>query len=162
MSNNIQHQLLHYENEPPPEVWERIASSLNEKHHIPFQDRLYHFEDKPPSEVWPSIQQQLDTTKPAITFKQTLHWKKPIAIAASLMVLTSLILFALYKNNMLPQLLTRKEKPSLQQASTSADVHGLKALSTNHSNTAGKYILWTNDQHMVVTISKKIYPLFTK
>lgn len=67
MSNSLQHKLNNYEVNPPPAVWDKIATALDETDDTAeYPSKLYNMELAPPSFVWEQISSSLNEADPKV------------------------------------------------------------------------------------------------
>jgi hypothetical protein len=95
MSNKIQIKLMQYEAPPPPELWNRIADSLDEHMSPITQEKIFSFEQKPPSSVWSKISKALDNKAAVVPFyrRRSVHrYSAAAAVFIAIAITTSLLI----------------------------------------------------------------------
>ncbi len=98
MSTQLQNKLWHYTPEPPQQVWDTIASLLDEKMDAGFPKKLYDFEASPSPLAWDKINARLDVPSPAkvVPFfqkhKKRIRYAAAAAIVIFLAVTTTLLI----------------------------------------------------------------------
>lgn len=99
MSSQIQNKLWHYEAQPPEEIWDKIAASLNENLLVLVAEKIYQYQAKPDVIVWQNIVAQLEAPVREeakvvpfyVRHRRPLKYSGAVAIFIFLAVLTSLL-----------------------------------------------------------------------
>ena len=99
MSDNWNDRIKNTEVNPPANLWDKIAASLDESlNGLTFPDTLYNLEKNPPADAWDNIEAALDEGKAPVVPLQRKHFAIPVfmkyVIAAALI---SVIAFAAVK-----------------------------------------------------------------
>lgn len=100
MSSDLQNKLFHFEADPPKEVWDKIADTLDVGTQETFPQRLFNYEEQPPADIWNKIETSLEG-EPAIKVIPITRYKKPlryVAAAASIIAVVLLTTNLLNKN----------------------------------------------------------------
>lgn len=98
MNSDLQNKMYHFEADPPPEVWNKIADALDEEETYP--QRLFSYEEQPPAQVWKNIEAVLeDSTAPAIKIVPFTRYKKPVRYLAAAASILAVVLFTITFDN---------------------------------------------------------------
>lgn len=100
MSSQLQNKLLHYEAEPPAEVWNKIAATLDDTAPLSVSEKLYRFEALPSGGIWEKIRARIDEqTKEVrkavplfIKYRKPLKYSGAVAAMIIIAVLISLLI----------------------------------------------------------------------
>src|SRR5256885_14701124 len=112
MSSKIQNKLLHYETDPPKEVWNKIAALLDNRTSLTFSEKLYQFEEEPKADVWNKIEAQLEEDHSAVKvipihtpsrriytrFGRPLKYGSAVALLIFIAVSTTILISKRYKS----------------------------------------------------------------
>jgi hypothetical protein len=97
----IKNRLSNFSAKPSPEVWDRIAASLDESQK--FASKLQHYEEVPPATVWNNINKALNTQEPfAPVVPISKSYKKVFALAAAAVVLAAIVFSGVLLNRQQP------------------------------------------------------------
>lgn len=99
MNNSFQNKLLNYEATPAPEVWNKIAASLDDTSQM-LSQKLYAFEQTPSQNVWEKINSNLDSSSDKETkvvpfftrYRRPLKYSGALAIFILIAVVTTLLI----------------------------------------------------------------------
>jgi hypothetical protein len=94
MSDLLKNKISNYEVSPPAEVWNNIASELNEnKAFFPLAEKMYNYEVQPPGDSWSNISLALNTVEqPPVRRINSMFVK----LAAAAVLLGVILLTSLY------------------------------------------------------------------
>jgi hypothetical protein len=81
MDSNLQNKLYHFEANPPQEVWDKIAESLDTEETFP--ERLFRYEVQPPPQAWSMIEASLDQANTPAKVIPLSRYKKPLRYIAA-------------------------------------------------------------------------------
>lgn len=110
MNGKLQNKLLHYEEAPPPHIWEALEAALDSRRE-PFAEKMMAYGTPPPPRVWGRIAAQLNENIPAPSL--FVRYRRPLKFTG---VAAAIILFAV-----LTTLLFPKQTDSSPQMSTTAE-----------------------------------------
>lgn len=184
MSSQLQNKLLHYEVPPPPEVWNRIAASLDENTST-ISEKLIQFEETPPAEVWEKINAQLDQSSKTkvlpfhVRYRRPLKYSGAIAIFVVVAMVVSLLIskktesegkndppFTVSKDNNIQNEAGKSLKDTNRNSNSTAKTSTTKSVSpeTNEIVTTSlpsdKYIILNDANGNAVRLPKKLYTAF--
>jgi hypothetical protein len=100
MNSDLQNKMYHFEADPPPEIWNKIADALDDKIEQTFPQRLYHYEEQPPVQTWATIESSLqESEEPAVKVVPITRYKKPVRyVAAAASIIAAIFLVTTISN----------------------------------------------------------------
>jgi hypothetical protein len=144
MSSQLQNKLFNYEVRPRKEVWDDIATSLDETISPSLSEKLYRFQETPSPAIWQKIISKLDvplaersTVVPFhIRYRRPLKYSGAAAILIFLAVVTSLLISKRTEsevpanNIVINQSIT--EKDTLKAPNNSKETTSIASTGKNH------------------------------
>lgn len=96
MSEQLQHKLFHYHEQPPATTWDKINAALTENGDHLGSDKLIQYEEAPPPFIWDKISTALNENKaPGVLLKKpnvkTFRYSATAAAVIGVAVLISLV-----------------------------------------------------------------------
>jgi hypothetical protein len=89
MDSHLQNKLYHFEANPPQEVWDKIAGSLDTEE--TFSHRLFEYEVQPPPQAWSVIEASLDQANTPAKVIPLTRYKKPVRYIAAASIIAIIL-----------------------------------------------------------------------
>ena len=90
MDSILQNKLYHFEANPPEEVWDKIADSLDTEENT-FPQRLINYEVLPPAKSWTVIEASLDQVTTPVKVIPLTRYKKPLRYIAAASIIAAIL-----------------------------------------------------------------------
>lgn len=127
--------LYHYQETPPPQIWEQVSAELDTD--VPaIREALFDHAEEPPAGVWSSICRELDRE---IEKAPVIWYRRPVYAGAAAAALAAIVFLSTYLNNekgvdlsasvYKPAVESLKQQPSRVPGETAPAVNGPTPLS---------------------------------